>query len=464
MPQERLPTNIEMDLPDFLNQGSRARLFPVIAETRRENRLTSIFLALLPQIPALAKDLFGTIGVRVGERTRIECWTETVPDHSEHRDKRADGLVIVKTGKNYWTALVEAKIGKNVIESNQTSKYLEVARDVNIDAIITISNQFVARPDHSPARVSKTLLRRTGLYHWSWTFIRTRCEILCADAVSDPEQRFMLSEFLRLLNHKDTGVVRFTSMAQGWRELVQTVTNQGALKKSSPEVEECVGCWYQEERDLSLQLSRHVGERVQTVVPRRLENDPIARLKDGVSRLVTDKLLYSAFRIPHCAADLELHAYIPTRTLTLSMRLKAPRDRKSTKARVNWVLRMLRENDDRVFVRAHWPGRADPTDKPAKLLREDASAIQSEKPDTTPHSFDVLLIENLGADFQAPRKFIERIEKHVTEFYDIVGQHLRAWQAPPPKPVKSKEQTENLEFKARESDGEPGSEARRPSS
>ena len=439
MPHPKNTGNTATDLPEFLSQGERARLFPTVADTNRENRLTSIFLALLPHVPALARDLLATVGVRVGERTRIECWTEVVPTHGAHLDKRPDGLIVVKTGKTTWKALVEAKIRKSRIEDEQVARYIEAARDSGIDAVITVSNQFVARADHSPVKVSKTLLRKTSLFHWSWTYIGTQCEIVSGDTIEDPEQSFMLSEFLRLLNHRDTGVERFTSMSQGWRELVQTVANQGALKRSSPDVEECVGCWHQEERDLCLQLSRHVGARVQSVIPRSLANDPISRLKDGISRLVEEKILHSTFRIPDCAADLELRAYVSTRTLTFGMRLKAPLDRRSTKARVNWLLRMLPHDDPHLFVRAHWPGRADPTDKPVAQLRDDPGAIQTDKADATPHSCEALLIVNLGGDFYGSRKFIERLEENIALFYDLIGQHLRAWQARPPKPVKPRD-------------------------
>ena len=41
----------------------------------------------------------------------------------------------------------------------------------------------------------------------------------------------------------------------------------------------------------------------------------------------------------------------------------------------------------------------------------------------------------LGRDFSGTNKFIQRIEGNITQFYDLVGQHLRAWQPPAPKPV-----------------------------
>ncbi len=435
----------EQKLPEFLSQGQQARLFPTVSNSSRENRLTSVFLAILPIIPELSKDLFSTIGLRVGMRASIECWTEVVLTQGDHLDKRPDGLIVVRHGKNSWSALVETKIKNNQIGKDQVSRYIEVARDSGIDAVITISNQFVVRADHSPVKVSGHLLRKTDLFHWSWTYILTRCEILSRDAIEDSEQAFLLNEFLRLLEHKDTGVLRFTAMNRNWKDLVQTIVNQGTLKKNSLDVEECVGCWYQEERDLCLQLSRHVGSKVDSVVSRKLLADSVLRLKEGVKRLVEKQLLYSSFRIPDCAADLELHAHLMARTVTYSMKLKAPLDRKSTKARVNWLLRMLPNDDSRLVLRAHWPGRTKPTDKSINELRDDPEGIKGENSKATPHTFEILLIENLGVDFIGRQKFIECVEKSITEFYDLVGQNLRAWQPPPPKPVKIKQKSTESE-------------------
>lgn len=81
------------------------------------------------------------------------------------------------------------------------------------------------------------------------------------------------------------------------------------------------------------------------------------------------------------------------------MRLKAPVHRRSTKARVNSLLRILTDDGGLLVVRAHWPGRADATDKPVQLLGDDPGAIYRKKADATPQSFEMLLIENLGGGF-----------------------------------------------------------------
>ena len=59
-------------LPPMLKYGEPARLFPVLADTSRENRMASIFLSLLPVVPSLAEVVLNTAGVRVSKRTKIE--------------------------------------------------------------------------------------------------------------------------------------------------------------------------------------------------------------------------------------------------------------------------------------------------------------------------------------------------------------------------------------------------------
>ena len=155
------------ELPEMLKQGEQARLFPVLADTSREGRIASIFLALLPTIPSLAEAVFGSTGVRVGKRTHVETYTEIVLNDSSEIKNRPDGLIVVRTAKATWTALVEAKIGKSELDVDQVSRYLEAAKANKIDAVITISNQFVARADLSPLTLPKTVLKKAQLFHWS---------------------------------------------------------------------------------------------------------------------------------------------------------------------------------------------------------------------------------------------------------------------------------------------------------
>jgi hypothetical protein len=97
---------------------------------------------------------------------------------------------------------------------------------------------------------------------------------------------------------------------------------------------------------------------------------------------------------------------------------------------------MLKDDDPRLAIRAHWPGRKPPSQKDVSVLRADPEALEEERSDAAPHSFDVLLIDVDAKRFAGRRTFIETLEACSRDFYDLVGQNLRAWQTPPPKPIK----------------------------
>ncbi len=239
-----------MQLPATLKSGRPARLFPDLAVSNRENRMTSIFLALVPQIPELASAIFGSVGQRIGKRTSIRAWTEVTFQQGGSGGDQPDGYVEITSGSKVWTALIEAKVGRNNLDQEQVKRYVELARDNAIDAVITISNEFVTQANQSPVSIPGTMLRRTSLFHWSWTWIATQCELLQAQmAVDDKEQAFLLSEFKLFLNSDGAGVERFTQMGAGWKSLVQDATHQNGLKRSSPEVSEGLDAWFKEEKE-----------------------------------------------------------------------------------------------------------------------------------------------------------------------------------------------------------------------
>jgi hypothetical protein len=375
----------------------------------------------------------------------------------ESNGSRPDGLIVIDTGRSRWSALVEAKIGRNELDDSQVQKYVEVARNNGIDAVITISNQFVAKADHSPINIPKTMLRKVNLYHWSWAWLATTCEVLAyQDTVEISEQMYLLEQLNEFLAHPATGVERFTQMASEWKEVVQSVSNDERLKKNSPEVAEVAASWIAEERDLCLHMSSHVGTQVQAVIERKFQNDPNARLKKQIDAVVATTQFSSSLRVPDCASDIEVCADLARKTVSCSMLVKAPGDRKSTKARLNWLLRMLGEDNDSILVRAHWPGRSLPTTKPLSVLRDDPTAIQTENSDLVPHSFEVLMVQATGKRFSGRRTFVEDLEAIVPTFYDLVGVNLKAWQAPPPKPVKHRNAPDPGDLDMKDLDGEEG--------
>lgn len=212
----------ETTRPAFLKQGSEARLIPVLADTSKENRATSVFLSCLMAVHEFGSRLLGTVGERVGTRANVECFTEVVLANNPKKADRPDGLIVVQVGKRRWTALVEAKIGNAELDAGQIERYLDIAKSNKIDAVITISNQLAALPTHHPVQLPKRKLRSLKIYHWSWMHILTQATlILDTEDVLDHDQRYILNEMVRYFHHESSGAQHFNSMNSEWKEVAQ---------------------------------------------------------------------------------------------------------------------------------------------------------------------------------------------------------------------------------------------------
>ncbi|MAB25150.1 MULTISPECIES: hypothetical protein [Pseudomonas] len=454
-----------MERPEYVVQAEVARLIPVVADTNREQRAASIFLAALRGVYEFRQVMFASLGHRVSARARMGAWTEVALecDLDIPKKDRPDGLVQLVTGSKQWAALIEAKIGSNEVGEEQLKRYLLQAKKNKIDAVITITNQFVALPNHHPVKIPKTLLKGVELYHWSWMYAVTQATLLLDSGdITSPDQRFILEEVLRYFSHDSSGATRFDSMNREWKEVVAKVKSGAVLSKSTEEVENTVSSWHQEQRDLCLVMSRKLGRQIKQKISKSHRNDPVQRLKDDCELLAKEHKLTCCLTIPDAAADLDITADLTKRTITCAMRLGAPQDKVRSSARVNWLIKQVsKANADGFYVKAIRPGRAEETQTPLATLLADGNALETLSTNVVPSAFEVFYMADLGARFSGAKVFIEELEKAVPHFYQEVGQKLRAWVAPPPKlqkrdPVEvlSIEDSEEAEQAAIESTGD----------
>lgn len=424
------------ELPAFLESGRRARLFPVLADTSREGRTLSIFLACFCAIDELSRSLLASVGKKAGKISRIEAFTEIVcKSKGEECKDRPDGLIIVTTGSRQWSAFVEAKVGNAKVELGQVEKYAKLARKHGVDAVITISNQFATLPEHHPVKLPKPLTKHVGLYHWSWMYVMTVATLLLSDRdVADADQKNILREFLRFLHHSSSGVSSFDRMNAEWKDLVAAVKVGATIPKSDAMVESTVASWHQEVRDLCLILSRRIGREVQVKLRWAHVTDPIRRLMDDCDHLSQSKLLECELSIPDAASTMKIKADLQTRCVSVWMNLQAPGDRQSTKAKLNWLLRQLAKTDDpNVHIWANWPGQTVSTQASLDILKITPEAIEHTRKGIVPRSFDVLLVRDMAGKFAGRGTFILGLEEAVPAFYEQVGQYLKAWQPRAPK-------------------------------
>src|SRR3546814_13476909 len=109
---------------------------------------------------------------------------------ADHPKDRPDGLLVLEGGSGrVWRCLVEAKIGRNELEVDQVERYLAIARAVRLDAVLTISNQFVALPSPTPLSLPKSATKRVELSHWSWMSSLTRAQMTLGNARVEPGEQ-----------------------------------------------------------------------------------------------------------------------------------------------------------------------------------------------------------------------------------------------------------------------------------
>ena len=223
-------------------------------------------------------------------------------------------------------------------------------------------------------------------------------------------------------------------MPSEWTDINKLISSGGIIPLRSKDAAIVLDSWHQETRDLSLILSRLTETGVSQRLPRKHVTDPAQRQKDEIVILHECNQLRSSLDVPDAAAPLEVVADISRRSIDVGMSLKAPDDKKTTKARVNWLLRQIKSDDVAdIYVRLLWPGKSSPTQFLVSELRESVEVVDNEKEHLVAHGFHVFCSKRIGARFTQRANFITDLEAIVPAFYRSVGSDLSAWKRPAPK-------------------------------
>jgi hypothetical protein len=438
-----------MELPVGVVSGEAARLIPVVADSSREIRATSVLLAAMQAVPAFARALLATIGQSYPTRATLRGFTETKFQSKDSApDCRPDGYLLLSRGdKLIWSAFIEAKIGQAVLEEEQIKRYVALAKVQQVPVLITISNQFVALPAHHPVRLPKTLARHVQVFHWSWMHILTEALLLMnSEDLANETERFVLSETIRYFSHPSVGASTHDQMNPEWRELVSRVQTGAPLSRTSDMVLNTVDAWHQETRDLALLMTRQLSQVVALKLSRSEQKDPGIRVKQDVERLAKSYRLECAFTVPNAASSISLRCDLRRRSIELGMTIDAPTDRQRATSRINWLLKQLAKTEpEGVYVRANWPGRIPTSQAPLAAVRTNPALLLPESSTALPTTFEVVLIRDLAGKFSGRKTFLEEVEAALPHFYQQVGQHLRAYTPRPPRvltPEQSQAQPE----------------------
>jgi hypothetical protein len=408
-----------------------ARLIPLTSDTgveAKERNAASALLAVLSHVDEFGRNLLKPLGAPSG---RIEAFVETQIKAENGKSIRPDGLIgVTRAGKTWW-ALVECKIGDQPLTTEQMEMYLELARFVGIDAVLSISNQFISRSSDYPVPIDRKRFKKVALHHWSWVRVLTEAEVQKQfRGVSDPDQAYLLDELIRYLSDSRSGVVQFNDMGASW-----TAVRDGArvrtLRKTDADVGVVANRWDELIRFLSLQMTKDLGRDIREL-QRRNETTTSARHQALRDSLASSGELYAEIQIPDTAGPLEIVADLSERQIRLSTELAAPKDGQS-RGRVSWLLRQLQKAPPDLTVEARISRLSSTLSAPLSAIREDPSILL---PDRTREirGFRLTLTRDLGLNRAGGRgSFIDSVVLNVKSFYGDVLQNLTAWKPRAPK-------------------------------
>jgi len=154
----------KLDSKDNLNK-KKARLFPS-GNTESETTTTSIFLSSLCAVKEYREQLLSTLCVNKIKTRNVNLFAFTELEN-ETKQERPDGLLVITSGKHNpiieWVAFIEAKVGNNLINEDQISRYIQFGKEIGVKTLISISNEMVTSPTDSPITTKSNFT----LNHWS---------------------------------------------------------------------------------------------------------------------------------------------------------------------------------------------------------------------------------------------------------------------------------------------------------
>ena len=416
-----------------------ARLIPISSASgveAQERRLASALLAVMQAVPEFGRALLKPLGAPAG---RVEAFIE-VPFKLEDRAVRPDGVLTVTRGTKSWSALVETKTAANPLLPAQMNDYLDLARELEFEAVLSISNQYVSAATEYPIEVDRRKLRRVKLHHWSWVDILTEAIVQAEHrGVSDPDQAYILSELIRYLSDPRSGAVTFEGMGSSWTA-VRDAAREGSLRRTDAGVAAVAARWDDLVRYLALSLTADLGRQVRHTLPKN-EQAPAARRQALIDSLAGSSTLSADLVIPDVAGPLSLAADLRARQVSVSTTLDAPREG-TNKGKLSWLLRQLAKAPDALIIESRAMRWNESVAAPLRAVREDPSLLHPARGKDI-RGFRLTLSANMGLKRDTSKgSFVDSVTATAERFYAEVLQNLRAWKAAPPKLKKAAEMAE----------------------
>lgn len=423
----------------------RARLFSVIgvgSGEEQERRTTSALVSTMQAVPLFARAVSSRVGAPAGA---FEGYVEVPYAKGESR-VIPDAVWRIARGSRLWTGLLEAKTGAGTLTREQLENYLDVAKKHKYDVVISLSNDLPAGVGELPVEVDKRKLTKVALRHLSWAeVIHEARMVLSHGGIDNPLQGWILSEFLRYIEHPKSGAAEFVDMGRHWVSIRDSV-GTGTLRAGDPKAAAVAQSWIALARNLALRFTADLGVTVKHVLPRRVVNDAEARTALTVNELANDGTFSATLRIPDAAGELRISANLRTNKVSCSTTVSAP-DEGTAGKRVSWILRQLKSAPEDLLVEAAFTGPAASTCETLASARATPRLLTDGQGGQV-SSFVLTRAFTLGSKRSGTAaSFINSVTGSAESFYADVVQPLREWvpSAPKAADLPREEQPDELE-------------------
>lgn len=409
-----------------------ARLIPtsgINGAQEQERRATSALLAVLMSVKEFGRAITQPLGAPAG---RLEAYIE-VPFHLGDKRLFPDGLIRVTRGSTTWTALVEVKTGTNELQTDQLENYLDVARELGFDTVLTISNQIAPADGTHPTKVDGRKTKKVALKHLSWMNVLSEAVMQKEfRGVADPDQAWILGELIRYLEHNKSGALEFEDMGASW-VTARDAVKDGTLRVSDRYLPEVAARFDALIQYCCLSLGRQLGKEVQPALSRKERSDSKLRTQVLASSLVADGTLGGGLSIPGAAANLMVTADLRAGQIRCHVDLNAPATGKP-QTRVNWLVRQLKDAPASLRLEAFQAyARGAGASELLGAVREDPALLVAD-PTKEIKSFRIEMKTTMGTKRGNTRGgFIDSVTSAVDSFYGDVLQCLKPWQPAAPK-------------------------------
>jgi len=334
------------------------KLIPTFKQPERQ--LLSVFFALMEGSKAFRTRFLAACGYKAGKTASFMSAMEPQYEKAKYPEVRPDGLLSCKRGSSHWAAFVEAKCDKNPIRSEQIQNYLELAKMLSVDTVISISNEFARLPEDPPYFIARKFTKTVKLLHFAWADVRTMLNFTLAEEFDlEHSERFLLQQGAEFFWTDKSGISTYDAMPENWKAFVEASGTSLGFGQNQKGLAEIVHGWQQERRDLASKLANQTMQAIDLRHHSGVRLDDEGRLKADRKLLADDYRLGALYLLKDSKTEVDVLVSLRSCRIEVAFGISLP-EGKGARACISWLSKQLKSAGmGDAILSIDWPGHAE---------------------------------------------------------------------------------------------------------